>query len=270
MKKRLIKISIVTPSFNSAKYLEGCLLSVLNQKGDFSIEHFVVDGVSTDNSIQLLKDFEQKIEQGVLEPKRKGYKFSWSSKKDSGMYDAILKGFEKTSGEIMAWINADDMYQEGAFEEITKILDEKKEILWIKGITDYIEKNGTLRKGDYNRYHRSLIVKGAYGTIGKYIQQDSVFWKRELWSSVGHNEIGTYKLAGDFRLWQLFAEKTKLYSIPKHISYFRKIDGQLSSNMERYLIEAKSTVKYSALESLLFRFFLKVEKAINIFFTVEK
>ncbi len=253
-------ISIVTPTYKNTEYIEECLLSVLNQKGDFSIEHIVVDSASSESMVKILKEFEQKILSGELVSQAKEYKFKWISEKDEGMYDAILKGFKMSSGDIMAWINDDDKYQEGAFEYVSTVFNNNPKILWFKGITDYIEKDGTTKKGFLNNYNQKLISHGFYGQVGKYIQQDSVFWKRELWESVNHDEIKQYRLAGDFRLWQLFAQKTKLYSFNKHVSYFRKREGQLSSNSEKYVQEMNLTTKITPLEKNIYGFLDKIEK----------
>jgi len=261
-----MKFSIITPSFNNERYILETLMSVLNQEGDFAIEHIVIDGQSSDKTVEIFKDYDERLKKGELESKCQSYEFKWISEKDSGMYDAILKGFAMSIGDIMAWINADDKYQEGAFRKIAKSFDENEKIIWIKGITDYMEKDGSIRKGKLNGYKRNLIRKGLYGTVGRFIQQDSVFWKRELWESVNHNELRQYKLAGDFRLWQLFAEKAKMHSIPIHVSYFRKRDGQLSSEIEKYLAEANKTVELSPLERRFYTVLFRIDRFFNYFF----
>ena len=94
--KNLPKISIVTPSFNQAQFIEETILSVLNQNYP-NLEYIIIDGGSTDGSVDIIKKYADKI----------AY---WVSEKDSGMYDAINKGFGKSTGEILAWINSDDIF----------------------------------------------------------------------------------------------------------------------------------------------------------------
>ena len=258
-----MKISIITPSYNNSENISDSLISVLNQKGDFDIEHIVIDGKSTDQTIDVIKKFEVDVKSGKLKPQCKKYSFKWVSEKDNGMYDAIIKGFEMSNGEIVAWINTDDCYQDGAFATVMKIF-EKNEVLWIKGITDYINKDGTKKLGKLNEYNQKLIAKGIYGPVGKYIQQDSTFWRRGLLNQISYKEITKNGMAGDFRLWQLFAEKTPLYSFNQHVSYFRKREGQKSSNVKVYRDGMLLTVKYSKLEEVIYKVIFKIEKILNI------
>ena len=95
------KISIVTPNYNGVKYLEQTIVSVLNQNYP-NLEYIIIDGGSTDGSVEIIKKYESKLSYWVSEP-------------DMGLYHAIQKGFEKSTGEIMAWINSDDMYVKGSF-----------------------------------------------------------------------------------------------------------------------------------------------------------
>lgn len=258
-----MKFSIVTPTYNSKEYIEETLLSVLYQSGDFSIEHIVVDGLSTDGTNQILRDFESRLISGEIKPKVKDYKFRWISEKDDGMYDAILKGFSMSSGDIMAWINSDDKYQQDSFKGVSKALSNDK-TLWIKGITDYILEDGSVKKGFLYNYSQFLIKKGIYGTVGRYIQQDSVFWKRELWNSVQYNDIRKYKLAGDFRLWQLFAEISPLRSIDVPVSCFRKRSGQLSAKIEEYRNEVDRTVSINLFEKICLKLYFFLEKIFTL------
>ena len=89
-----IKISVVTPNFNGARFLERTILSVIKQNYS-SLEYIVIDGGSTDGSIEIIKKYEK-------------YITYWESSQDNGMYHAIQKGFNKSSGEVMTWINSDD------------------------------------------------------------------------------------------------------------------------------------------------------------------
>ncbi len=101
------KISIVTPNLNQGKFLEETILSVLDQKYP-NLEYIIIDGGSTDNSIDIIKKYEKNL-------------FYWTSEKDNGMYEAIQKGFEKATGDIMAWINSDDLYHRNVFFVVAEI-----------------------------------------------------------------------------------------------------------------------------------------------------
>ena len=91
------KVSIVTACYNSEKYIEDCIKSIMRQTYD-NVEHIIVDGGSTDGTLDIIKKYENQ------------YNMRWISEKDNGMYDAITKGFRMASGEIYAWLNSDDMY----------------------------------------------------------------------------------------------------------------------------------------------------------------
>lgn len=248
-----MKFSIVTPNYNTAEYLEETINSVISQDGPFEIEYIVMDGGSTDNSKRIIEKYAKKLKSSDR------ISFDYYVKRDKGMYDAICNGFAKSTGEIMAWINADDKYQKGAFNKINDAFKNRK-ILWIKGITDYILEGGYIGKGRRYKYSRKLIQKGVYGILGPFIQQDSVFWRRELWNHVDSKEIASYKLAGDFRLWQLFSQYSRLVSINEHISYFRKHENQKSLQIEKYLREARKTVNITNWENVLYNSIFKLRK----------
>ena len=177
------------------------------------------------------------------------------SEKDSGMYDAINKGFSLATGDIMAYINADDKYAPDVFDIIRKVF-EGTDLKWIKGITSYIDSNSQLiSPGILNLYQREWLQAGIYGRQLYFVQQDSVFWTSEMWSNIGKIDIN-FKLAGDMWLWAEFAKFSSLVSINLNVSSFRIHSGQLSSNLAKYLKEA-SLIKFSNL-SLFEKLKLKV------------
>lgn len=105
-----MKISIVTPSFNQAKFLEKTLLSVWTQQGNFDLEHIVVDGGSTDGSVELLRKYDHLFRSGEFNYSCRSFTFRWWSSEDRGQSDAINKGFVESTGEIVGWLNSDDTY----------------------------------------------------------------------------------------------------------------------------------------------------------------
>ncbi len=127
-------ISVVTPSYNQGIFIERTIRSVLDQSGDFSIEYFIADGGSTDDTIQIIKDYEFRVREGDYPVRCQGVKFGWVSEKDHGQADAVNKGIYATSGEIIAWINSDDIYYPNAFSTVATFFHNNPSALAVYGL----------------------------------------------------------------------------------------------------------------------------------------
>lgn len=243
-----------------ATHIAETIESVLSQEGDFEIEYIIVDGKSNDNTITILKKYEQLLNEKNYPIKCRGIVFTWVSEKDKGMYDAINKGFSRATGNVFAWINADDIYEPGAFQSIEKTMETFPEIEWIKGINSNREENGAFIKQNKLRiYHRSWLQNGLYGRVAYFIEQDTVFWRKSLWKKIA--AIPTqYKYAGDYWLWIHFAHYAKLWSLNKKISVFRKRKEQISQDMSSYRREQNTIMPRLGLFAFMIRIFFNVEK----------
>lgn len=218
------KISIVTPNFNGGKYLEKTIQSVLNQ-GYANLEYIIIDGGSTDNSLEIIKKYEDQLA-------------FWISEPDNGLYDAIQKGFEKSSGEVMAWINSDDMYVQGSFSIVAEVFSSFSQVNWLIGSPSaYDENDRTIRIDKFKRWSKFDYYMKEY----EWIQQESVFWRRSLWEKAGGKIDVDLKLAGDLELWTRFFRYDKLFTIDALLSGFRlRSQDQLSLNqLDNYHEEAK-------------------------------
>lgn len=225
--KESIKISIVTPVYNCEEYIERCILSIKNQ-GYSNFEHIIVDGGSTDATLDIIKKYE-----GT-------YNMRYISEKDNGMYDAICKGFEMATGDVYAWLNADDMYMPWAFDVVENVFRHNPQVKWLSGIPSDRNEDDVCFKVAYNikPYHRKWIQKGYYDgrILFRFLQQESIFFSKELWNNYG-KIIRSYKMAGDFHLWKAFAKETDLYMVQTVISSFRTRNNQKSADKEKYYKE---------------------------------
>lgn len=218
-------ISIVTPTFNSEKYLESCIQSIISQSYK-NYEHIVIDGGSSDSTIDILKKYENQ------------YPLRWISEKDNGMYDAIKKGFEIAKGDIFCWINSDDMFMPWTLQVVEKVM-KNSEVQWITGIPSHFNEEGVNFMNLFNNpIIDSWFIRNGWMEGRKLwsIQQESCFWKRELYEKVGGID-NKYSLAGDFHLWVKFAQYTDLYAVNSVLAGFRIHEGQLSENKEAYYTE---------------------------------
>ena len=241
MRRSYPKISYVTPVYNQVEYIEQTILSVINQ--DYpNYEYIVVDGGSTDGTLDIIRKYESRI-------------FKWVSEPDTGMYNALNKGFHLTSGEIMGWINGDDILLPGAFFNMYKLFDDLPQVNWIQGLNSFLNAKGHLINTQVPK--KFSLVKFLNGDF-KWIQQESTFWRRDLWEKAGGKLDDRLKLAGDFELWFRFFQFTKLYNTSIPIGAWRKREGQLSaSQLENYLAEVEQIInsyeRNDALDRRLFR-----------------
>ena len=229
-----MRFSIVTPAFNSDRFIGETIESVISQAGNFSIEYFVIDGGSTDGTRQIVQRYQKLLQDGAFPIQCNEVVIHWHSEQDEGMYDAINKGFKKASGEIHAWINSDDIYLPGAFNTIAAVFTKYPTIEWLKGISSFMNSNSTICSVDrVHLYAQKWIEKGVYGRWMYFINQESVFWRKCLWEKGGGIDH-SIKLAGDYFLWAMFAKCAPLVSVKAYLSSFRVVEGQLSSNISEY------------------------------------
>ncbi|WP_090374360.1 glycosyltransferase family 2 protein [Dyadobacter sp. SG02] len=223
----LPKIAIVTPSFNQAKYLESTILSVLGQ-GYPNLEYIIIDGGSTDGSVDIIRKYEQQLAYWVSEP-------------DNGLYHALQKGFERSSGEIMAWLNADDMYHPKSLFTIAELFGRFADVRWIMGSNTFFDETGRAFLYDDLPYGQRWSRLRLQLSDGRFIQQESVFWRRTLWAQAGAFIDQNHALAADFELWLRFFKHERLYSTSFMLGGFRlRTENQKSYNQRgQYLAEMK-------------------------------
>lgn len=224
------KISIITVSYNAVKTIEQTILSVINQSYS-NTEYIIIDGGSTDGTVDIIKKYEDRLAYWVSEP-------------DNGMYDALVKGMKHVTGDICAYINADDFYQLYAFDIVKDVFKNTKR-MWITGIaTIYNDKAQIVGAKLPYCYRHEFIQKGLYnGHYLPWIQQESTFWRTELLKEIDFNKLSHLKYAGDFYMWQCFSHIAELDIVQAILSGFRRTEGQLSENLTEYNLEMKLLVE---------------------------
>jgi len=214
----LPRISLVTPVFNSARYIEQAILSVLAQNYS-NLEYFIIDGGSTDGTLDIIRRYESQIS-------------AWISEPDNGMYDAINKGFARTTGEIMGWLNANDRLHDKGLFVLGSVLAAFPEVEWITGRPTVLDSLGmTVQIQRLPRWSRYRFLAGA----NRHIQQESTFWRRGLWERAGGALSTEYRAEGDFELWVRFFRHARLHSVNALIGGYRLHEDSLShGNIDRY------------------------------------
>jgi glycosyltransferase involved in cell wall biosynthesis len=253
-----VRISVVTPCYNAEKYIEETIESVLSQRGDFEIEYLIMDGGSTDRTLDIIKKYAGWIEPGSFPVKCNKATFTYTSEKDEGMYDALAKGFRCVTGDIVAYVNSDDFYLPNAFSTVTEIFGKHPEVEWLTGmITSYNDRGQIIDCLLPFRFDRTFIQKGLCGTILPFIQQETTFWKRRLVNDLNLDLLKKYKFAGDFYMWDTFAKSTNLYIIHSCLGGFRSRAGQVSEQRDKYFEEFLSVADKRNMTDVLLAYLFK-------------
>ena len=204
--KRQPLVSIVTPSYNQARFLESTIQSVLAQ--DYpAIEYIVGDGGSSDGSVEIIQKYADRL----------AY---WVSETDQGQTDAINKGFAKASGEVLAWLNSDDTYEPHAVSEAVAFLQAHPDVGMVYGDANFIDLQGRVMgrfpaaQTDYKRLRRGYV----------HIPQQAAFWRASLWKEVGPLDP-SFTFAMDYDLWVRLARITELRYHPRVWANFRLHGG---------------------------------------------
>jgi glycosyltransferase involved in cell wall biosynthesis len=232
--------------------LEKTILSVLNQNYP-NLEYIIIDGGSTDNSVEIIKKYSHKLTY-------------WVSEKDNGIYDALQKGFDKTTGGIMAWINADDMYHRNSFFIVSEIFSNFSCVKWLLGASvTWDEYDRGVDVSHSRKFTKYDFLMGDY----RWLQQESCFWRRSLWEKAGARLDTSLRYAGDFDLWMRFFNFEKLYVVNALIGGFRqRTKNQLSlEGLPEYLKEADAIVrnqKINKKDSRIIKCYKLLRRFINI------
>lgn len=204
-------ISLVTPAFRHGDFIETTIKSILDQQYP-CLEYVIKDGGSTDNTINILHSYEDKLTY-------------WESTKDTGQSNAINVGFTHTSGDIMAYLNSDDLLLPGSLHYVAHYFENHPEVDLVYGHRILIDENNL----EIGRWvippHQDKVLPWA-----DYIPQETLFWRRELWEKVGGKIDESFQFAMDWDLLLRFKKiGAKFVRLPRFLGAFRIHPSQKTS-----------------------------------------
>lgn len=221
-------LSIVTPVLNGAKTIERTLRSVAAQRGE--IEHIVMDGGSTDGTAEIVERYQSIYPVRVVR------------QLDRSLYEGVWNGMQLARGDVLAYLNADDIYLPWTLATVAAVMKARKDVSWVTGLPSWMQdESGIAMTSPFAPvYLRGLIRGGWYreGSLG-FLQQESMFWRRSLWEVASPRDLlMQYRLAGDFHLWRRFADFAELHTVAAALACFVMSRTQRShTGRELYLRE---------------------------------
>jgi glycosyltransferase involved in cell wall biosynthesis len=190
-----VRISIIVPSLNQAAFIGRALESIFSQQGDFDLECLVLDGGSTDGSIDVIRAFATRAAGSKIA-------FQWRSEPDRGQSDAINRGLAAASGDLIAYLNSDDMYAPDALDEVARAV-RATGALWVTGPTTIVDADDRPIQRAVNAYRNLWLRRYSYRKLLmlNFVPQPSTFWTREALDQIGtFNEQLHYTMDYDYWL----------------------------------------------------------------------
>ena len=201
-------ISVITPSFNQALFIEETIRSVLSQEVNSPFEYIVMDGGSDDGTLEILKKFDGRLK--------------WFSGKDDGQSDAVNKGIAKAGGDIIGWLNSDDIYLPGTLQKVEEYFARNPRCNWLYGKCRIIDEEGReIRR--WMTLYKNLASKRFYYPlllIENFISQPAVFFRKSAFEEAGRLKPGL-SLAQDYDLWIRLAKSGPPGVLQDYLASFR-------------------------------------------------
>jgi glycosyltransferase involved in cell wall biosynthesis len=212
------RITLVTPVLNGARFIEDTIRSIVYQ-GYPNLEYIVVDGGSTDGTIDVIRKYQKHIAW-------------WTSRRDEGVHDALNTGFAHSTGEIMGWLNASDLLHTSGLFVVGSVFASLPAVSWLTGRPTRFNPDGmTVDVRGLPSWSRYRFLTGA----NRGIQQGSTFWRRSLWEKAGGEMDESYRDVGGFDLWVRFFRHARLFSVDALIGGYRfHSDHVTAADLDRY------------------------------------
>lgn len=235
---------IVTPCLNAAQTIDRTIISVITQSGPFRLKYHIQDGGSCDGTAAKLEQWARRIASRHIPQQCAGLHFTYSSSSDRGMYDALVSGIAQigaSSDDFISWINADDILMPGSLAMAAEVARQFRpnQVSWFGGTVAVLQ--GDLPVANHDRSIPQAALKAGLcdGVHWDFLQQEGTFFRYWLWNAIDpQRNIANMRLAGDWNLWRLFADKAALVQTSWPLGCFRLREGQLSeSHRSLYMAE---------------------------------
>ncbi|MBN1673869.1 MAG: glycosyltransferase [Kiritimatiellae bacterium] len=214
-----MKISVITPSFNQGTFIERTITSVLAQQGDFELEYIVVDGLSTDDSVQIIRKHESHL--------------TWLSEKDDGQSDAINKGFRIATGDVLGWLNSDDTYVPGALDTVAAEYG-RAPFKWCFGNCHIIDEHDREIRACITRYKVAQSRKYSFARLLRrdFVPQPATFFSRAAYAETGGLDTNLY-YSMDYDYWLRLGRRYPPVYIPRFLANFRWHSSSKNASLYR-------------------------------------
>lgn len=209
------RVSIVTPSFNQGKFIEETIRSVISQTGNFHLEYLIMDGGSTDNTVEVIRKYEKLLREKKWPIRCAGIEFLWVSEGDRGQSDAVNKGFSRSKGEFLGWLNSDDTYIEGSVQKALDYFRAHPEMMMVYGEGYHVDEDGKI----IERYYTEPFDYKRLAELC-FICQPTVFLKRASVEEIGLLDE-SLDFCMDYDYWIRLAKKLKVGYAPEYFANSR-------------------------------------------------
>ena len=204
-----VRFCIITPSFNQCDFLKQTASTVLEQAGPFDVSWLIVDGGSTDGTVEFLRS--------IPDPRLR-----WTSEPDGGQADAVNKGLRQAQADVIGWINSDDLYTPGTFAAVAAAFDRHPQAGWLLGQSDIVDERGSEIRRGITRYKNRGLARYSYRRLLRenFISQPAVFWRKSFGQEVGLLDPSLHH-AMDYDLWLRMGRRGDPIILNQLLTHFR-------------------------------------------------